>query len=195
MKVPRAPRSRHGVNYMRSPGVAGAVPRATLRRATLADLDVLVRHRRGMWEEIRVTPSGELDAMDRTYRRWARTRLRSGRLVGFVVEAADGHIAASGCVWIMPSQPRPGWRGAFVPYLMSMYTEKEDRGKGHARRIVRETVRWSRAHGYTMIVLHASEHGRGIYEREGFVPTPEMRLRLDEKPPRPRRPRGRRTSR
>lgn len=169
--------------------------RAALRNATVDDLEALVRHRRGMWAETSDTPSAELDALDREYRRWARTRLRSGRLVGFIVEAADGHLAASGCLWLMPSQPRVRWRGLLVPYLMAMYTEKADRGQGHATRIVREAVRWSRVHGYPMLVLHASKPGRGIYEREGFAPTTEMRLRLDGPARAPRRRRRRAASR
>lgn len=133
-----------------------------------------------MSEEIFETPTAQLDALDRVYRRWARARLRSGRLVGFILEAADGHAAASGCVWLMPVQPHARWRGLAVPYLMSMYTEKGYRGKGYATRITREAIQWSRAHGYSVIFLHASPFGRGIYEREGFSAAPEMRLFLDE---------------
>lgn len=135
-----------------------------------------------MSEEVFETPSAQLDALDRVYRRWARARMRSGRLVGFILEAADGHAAASGCLWMMPVQPHARWRGLAVPYLMSMYTETGDRGKGYATRITREAIRWSRSHGYSVLFLHASPFGRNIYEREGFAPAPEMRLFLDKNP-------------
>ena len=149
-----------------------------VRKASLKDLDTLVRHRRGMWVDIaRFTPE-ELDAGDRVYRRWVRPRLRSGRLVGFIVEDAQGRAVASGCVWLMPRQPRPSWNGPSVPYLMSMYTEPALRGKGCATRIVREAIRWARAHGYDAMTLHASDYGEAIYRREGFGRTMEMRLRL-----------------
>ena len=159
----------------------------SIREATLEDLDLLVRHRRNMWEEISEFPEDELDLQDRTYRRWARERLASGRLIGFIIETGRGHIAASACLWLSPSQPRPGWRGSAVPYLMSMFTEREDRGKGHATRLVRKAVEWSRSHGYNMIVLHASGAGRRVYEREGFTPTTEMRRPLNHSPRRRRR--------
>ncbi len=135
-----------------------------------------------MSEEIFETPSAQLDALDPVYRRWARTRMRSGRLIGFIVDAPGGHVAASGCVWLMPVQPHARWRGLAVPYLMSMYTEKGSRGRGYATRVTREAIRWSRANGYSVIFLHASPFGRPIYEREGFSPAPEMRLFLDENP-------------
>jgi len=40
-----------------------------VRRATLEDLDVLVCHRRKMFEDMSVGTPAELDGMDRRYRR------------------------------------------------------------------------------------------------------------------------------
>lgn len=152
--------------------------RTRLRRATLDDLDLLVRHRRGMWGEIVEAPREEMDAADRAYRRWARARMKSRELVGWIVETDRGEPVSSGCVWLMPSQPRPTWKGTVSPYLMSMYTEKPFRGQGHATRITREAIRWSRARGYTTLLLHASKSGKSMYVREGFTEGNEMRLRL-----------------
>ncbi len=151
-----------------------------IRKATLEDLELLVRHRRGMWEEIFDLPASELDAADRAYRRWARVRIRTRQLVGWIAETDHGDPVASGCIWLMPSQPRPGWRGTVSPYLMSMFTEKRYRGQGHATRITREAIRWSKARGYTVLLLHASRFGKPIYVREGFREGNEMRLRLSE---------------
>ena len=150
-----------------------------IRRATLKDLDVLVHQRRGMWEDMKVP--GDYDAADRVYRRWARQRMRSGRLIGFLAESG-GRVVCGACIWLQDVQPRPHVPGRFVPYLMSMYTEPGFRRRGIATRIVREAIRWSKARGYPRLVLHASDKGRPVYERLGFEPTTEMRLLL-----RPRR--------
>ncbi len=160
--------------------------RTRIRRATLDDMDLLVRHRRGMWEEILEASPAEMEAADRAYRRWARTRLKSGTLVGFVSETARGEPVASGCVWLLPSQPRPKWAGTLAPYLMSMYTEREHRGRGHATRITREAIRWAKARGFGTMLLHASKYGEPIYDREGFARANEMRLRLHDWPARSR---------
>ncbi len=160
--------------------VAGRVTRTRMRKATVDDLDLLVRHRRGMWEEILEASPAELAAADRAYRRWARARLRSRELVGWIVETYRGEPVASGCIWVMPSQPRPGWKGTTAPYLMSMFTEKPYRGQGAATRITREAIRWSKARGFSVLLLHASRFGRRIYLREGFLEGNEMRLRLSE---------------
>jgi len=154
------------------------VPRTSkvrIRYATLDDLDVLVHQRRGMWEDMEVP--GDYDAADRAYRRWARTRLKSGRLIGILAEVG-GRAVCGACIWLQDTQPRPHVPGRFLPYLMSMYTEPEFRRRGIATRVVREVIRWSRAHGYPRLVLHASDEGRPLYEKLGFEPTREMRLRL-----------------
>jgi len=160
-------------------GNRGLVARIRIRRATLDDLDLLVRHRRRMWEEIADFRGEDLDAADRAYRRWARSRLKSGRLVGFLAETARREVVSSACLWLSPVQPAPAWNGTLAPYLLSMYTEPEHRGKGYATRIVRTAIAWSRERGYNFLLLHASRHGRSIYAKEGFRRTWEMRLNLD----------------
>jgi len=77
-----------------------------------------------------------------------------------------------------------------------MYTEREDRGHGHATRLVRAAIRWAKAHGHPVVLLHASGQGRRIYEGLGFAPTSEMRLRMDASGRRaePRSGRARKTS-
>ncbi|MGP8078615.1 MAG: GNAT family N-acetyltransferase [Thermoplasmata archaeon] len=149
------------------------------RRATLDDLDLLVAHRHKMWLDIGGRLRSQLDRADPVYRRWVRRELLARHAFGFVVEARDGRPAGSGVIWLVPSQPRPGRLGRRrMPYVMSMYTEPEFRGRGVATQIVRAQVRWARERGYARIFLHASERGRPIYARLGFVPGNEMRLDL-----------------
>ena len=168
--------------------------RVRIRRATLRDLDVLVRQRRGMWEDIADHTEAELDAADRVYRQWTRRRMKSGKLVGFLAETRDGRVVSGGCVWLQEIQPMPGRPDRVQPYLLSMYTEPEFRGRGLATRIVREAIRWSKARGYFRLSLHASDFGRAIYQRQGFKRSWEMRVRLRPRPrgrARPRSPRRR----
>lgn len=132
--------------------------------------------------EILEAPSRGMDAADRAYRRWARERMKAREMVGFILETVRGEPVASGCIWLMPSQPRPTWKGTVSPYLMSTYTEKPHRGQGHATRITREAIRWSKARGYTTLLLHGSTLGRPMYLREGFTEGNEMRLRLADWP-------------
>ncbi len=116
-----------------------------------------------------------LDDADRAYHAWASPRLASGDLAGWIAEDA-GSAVASGCLWLQPVQPRPGWNAGRRPYLLSMFTEPSHRGHGLATRIVQEAVRWSAEHGFPAIALHASDAGRGVYEKLGFERTWEMRF-------------------
>ncbi len=151
--------------------------RGKVRRATLEDLDLLVRHRRGMWKAIAHIPKADLDAADRVYRRWAREQMKSNRFAGIIVDL-DGEPVASGCVWVMQVQPRPNWQGTDAAYLLSMFTEPAHRGRGHGARIVREAIRYANARGIHVMLLHASQFGEPIYTRLGFERTTEMRLFL-----------------
>ncbi len=125
---------------------SGGVVRTVVRTATAKDLDLLVRHRRLMWEAIADFSIRDHDAADAVYRRWARDRMRSRRFAGFIVEVGAEPVA-SGCVWIMDVQPRPGRSGTAAAYLLSMFTEPDHRREGHATRIARAAIRWARSRG------------------------------------------------
>lgn len=128
--------------------------------------------------EIRPADAPRLDDALRVYARWFRRMWRDGRIVAWKVESSDGTIAASGALWFRETQPRPGELGGYRPYLMSMYTEPEFRGRGLAARLVRAAIAESRRRKYGLLTLHASTMGRGVYERLGFEAGSEMRLSL-----------------
>jgi len=39
-------------------------------------------------------------------------------------------------------------------------------------------IAWCKKEGFARVTLHASEHGRHLYETLGFEPSNEMRLNL-----------------
>jgi GNAT superfamily N-acetyltransferase len=178
----------------RARGDRATPPALRLRRATAADVDLLVEHRRKMWLAIGGRLRAHLDRADPVYRRWVRRELAARHFFGFVVEAPDGRPAGSGAIWLVPTQPRPGRLGRpRLPYILSMFTEPEFRGRGVATQIVAAQVRWAEARGYARIVLHASPMGRSVYARLGFAAGNEMRLDLPAR--RRRSPRRVRASR
>jgi hypothetical protein len=48
--------------------------------------------------------------------------------------------------------------------------------KGIARALMQIALEWSAANHLDVVILHASDDGRGLYESFGFEPTNEMRL-------------------
>ena len=151
------------------------------RPATVADLELLVDHRHRMWSDIASRTEREITEHDGLYRTWARRRLRTGELAGWVAETKAGKPVSSGLVWYRPDQPRPKLHSLVSPYILSMYTEPAWRGRGIATRIVRELLRSIGAAGYPNAELHASRFGRGMYGRLGFERTWEMRIWLDRR--------------
>lgn len=149
-----------------------------VRKATLKDLEILVHQRRAMWIDLGVTGEARQDAADRTYRRWARTRLRNKQLVAWLVESRDHRIAGGGCVWLQPVQPSPRKPGMLQPYLLSMYTDPAFRRRGVASMVVQAAVNWCKSQGFPRLTLHASTMGRKVYEKIGFNRSWEMRLDL-----------------
>src|SRR5215472_6163031 len=158
-------------------------PAFKLRRVTLRDLPILVAHRRAMWKSIGFRKKGKLDEADRTYKKWAGSRIRNRSLTGWIAEDR-GRIIGGGCVWLQPIQPMPGYNRMVQPYLLSMYTEPNSRGRGVASAIVDEAAAWSQKNKFPQLRLHAAEMGRGVYSRRGFKRTWEMRLRLSGSPTR-----------
>jgi GNAT superfamily N-acetyltransferase len=150
----------------------------TLRRGDYADIDLLVRHRRRMWEDIGGYAVDEMDEAQARYRKWIAPRLKSGTVIAFIVQKRDGEPVSSGCLWLQESHPRPGVPSRHVPRIISVYTEPEFRRMGHATSIVRTAVDWCKRHGFKRVSLNSSDFGRHIYERMGFKKTSEMWLDL-----------------
>jgi GNAT superfamily N-acetyltransferase len=62
--------------------------------------------------------------------------------------------------------------------ILNVYTEAPHRRKGLARRLMKAVLDWCRFERVPVIILHASDEGRALYESLGFKPTNEMRIEL-----------------
>ena len=150
-----------------------------IRAARARDIDVLVEHRRRMFEEMVHPTPEELEVLEESYRKWAPELMRRRLLHGYIVTTGTGEVAASGCVWLRDTQPSPGRPAGKVPYLLSVYTRPEFRREGLASMVVKEAMEWARRKGYHKIVLHASRAGRKVYSRLGWERTWEMEFNFE----------------
>ena len=152
--------------------------RFNIKYATLKDVELLVRHRLSMWQDILPEPAISVTGTEESTLKWIREKLSSGKLIGLIAKTEEGQVAGSGCIWIREQAPLPMSQFLEVPYLLSLYTERELRRRGVARLIVETALAWCRAHGYDRVNLDASEAGRSLYEDLGFKPGYGMRLQL-----------------
>ena len=149
-----------------------------IREGGRDELAVVVYHRRRMFEEMGYTDLEQLAAMDRSSEEFFGRALAEGKYRAWLIEV-DRTVISGGGVLILPFQPGPRDPRPERPWIVNVFTEPAWRGKGLARMLMTEMVEWCRAEGFTVVSLHASDAGRPIYAGMGFLPTNEMRLRLD----------------
>jgi GNAT superfamily N-acetyltransferase len=149
-----------------------------IRPAQPPDLEVILRHRRRMFEDMGYGEPAAVEQMLSTSRPLIERGLTTGSYRGWMVEhPADGIVAGGGLISLeFQSHPRdPEPRRTWV---VNMYTEPAHRRQGLARALMQEIVAWCRASGLRSVSLHASDDARALYESLGFEPTNEMRLSL-----------------
>ena len=60
--------------------------------------------------------------------------------------------------------------------IINVFTEPEWRRRGIAGLLMREVIIWSKNEKIDRLILHASDDGRSVYEKLGFVNSNEMRF-------------------
>lgn len=148
-----------------------------IRPATEEDLDVVLYHRRRMFEDMGFTDAEALRAMLLSSTELLRRGLMDGTYRGWLVESG-GAVVAGGGVIVLEFQPHPIDPRPRRAWVVNMFTEKAHRRRGLARRLMEIMLEWCRAEGMGHLYLHASDEGRPLYESLGFEPTNEMRVSL-----------------
>ncbi len=149
-----------------------------VRRASPGDLDLVLRHRRRMFEDMGYRDVATLDVMQAAAEPFMAQGLADGSYRGFLVEDERGDVVAGGGVALVPFQPHPRDPTSRRAFILNMFTEPAHRRRGLARRLMQAMVTWCREQGFQAVSLHASDEGRPLYEALGFTPTNEMRLLL-----------------
>ena len=154
----------------------------SLRPATPADVRTLARHRAAMWRDMGRLRAETFEAMvDATAPALARM-MSEGRYHAWVLapEGRPDDVVAGAGVQLREQLPFPvddgrGVRGGEQGLVLNVYTEPAWRRQGAAERLMRAVLEWSEARGLASLILHASDEGRPLYERLGFIGTNEMR--------------------
>jgi len=150
----------------------------SIRPALPPDLDVILGHRLRMFQDMGHHDVAALEKSVASSRPLLEQRLANGSYRGWLVEhPADGIVAGGGLITLdfqaNPQDPEPR-----RTWIVNMYTEPAHRRRGLARTLMETMLDWCRTSGMRSVSLHASDHGRALYERFGFRPTNEMRLEL-----------------
>ena len=154
-----------------------------VRPATVDDIPHLAHHRAAMFRDMGTLASHQEGALRSATASYLHGALENNEYLGWVAEA-PGTLSIIGGAGaqirsILP-RPRSGSeeleRGPEA-IVLNVYVEPAWRRRGVADALMRAVLDGLAARGIRRIVLHASDEGRRLYERLGFVATNEMRLR------------------
>jgi GNAT superfamily N-acetyltransferase len=152
-----------------------------IRLARVPDIPVLARHRVMMFADMGKLAASQADSLERATASYLHQAMPRGEYLGWVADAAAAPIGGAG-VQLRPILPRPDSGEAIElgpeAIILNVYVEREWRRRGVAEAMMRTALETLAARGIRRIVLHASDDGRRLYERLGFVPTNEMRLQI-----------------
>ncbi len=154
--------------------------RGSVRRAGLSDIPAIARHRAAMFRDMGKLAPGQEDALEQATTAYLGGAMPRGEYLAWVAEADGGIIGGAG-VQLRPILPRPrdgadGLELGPEAIVLNVYVEAAWRRRGVADALMRALLDDLAARGVRRIVLHASDEGRRLYERLGFVVTNEMRL-------------------
>ena len=149
------------------------------KRATMEDIDELVRTRIIVLRAANKLSDDEyMSVVEEESYACYRRALETGEHIAYLVYDNGKFIGAGGVSFyqVMPTYHNPTGKKA---YIMNMYTASEYRRQGIAFHTLDLLVKDARKQGISQITLEATEMGRPLYERYGFVKMEdEMELKV-----------------
>ena len=147
------------------------------RKATTDDLDILTKTRIEVLRAANgLDDNTNMSRVEKETRAYYENALANGSHTAYLVFDGDVFIGAGGISYytVMPTFHNPTGRKA---YIMNMYTRPDYRRMGIAAKTLDLLIQDAKKRNITFISLEATDMGRKLYERYGFVSmTSEMEL-------------------
>ncbi len=150
------------------------------RPATVEDAETLADQRVRMYVDADLAAETDLAPMRSNFAVWVRAKLAENSYAGWLIEDNGQPIAGAG-LWVMEWPPHFLHAEPRRAYLLNFYVAPHMRHRGLASQLLALAVSEAQARGIKLVTLHASKFGRPIYERSGFVTSPEMMLDLNHR--------------
>jgi GNAT superfamily N-acetyltransferase len=153
-----------------------------IQRATARDADIIAWHRARMFQDMGKVSGDAFEVLRAKARARLDQWLESGDYVGWLATPADQPetVVGGAGVQLQPILPRPVDRSTIGEgrqgTIVNVFTEPQWRRRGIAGLLIKEIIAWSRAAQLDRLLLHASEVGRSLYEKSGFIAGNEMRF-------------------
>ena len=149
------------------------------KKATIADIDELVRTRIIVLRAAnKLSNDVDMSLVEKESYEYYKSALETGEHVAYLVYDNETFIGTGGVSFyqVMPTYHNPTGKKA---YIMNMYTAPEYRRQGIAIHTLDLLVKDAKEQGVLQIALEATDMGRPLYERYGFVKMEdEMELKV-----------------
>ena len=145
----------------------------TWKKADISDLETLVKTRVEVLRAAnKLDDSADMSEVGAQSRDYYTKALADDSHTAFLVYDGDDFIGAGGVSYytVMPTYHNPSGRKA---YIMNMYVRPEYRRQGIALKTLDMLVRDARERGVELISLEATDMGKPLYEKYGFVKMPD----------------------
>ena len=140
-----------------------------IRLATLDDVDALVSLRLVFLREVGNRSEGvDSGGLGDAIRRYMSRKIPAGEFLAWVAESGGMIVATSG-VTLFERPPNGANAAGLEAYLSNMYTAPGWRGRGVGTALVEAVIAHLKGTRARRIWLHATEQGRPLYEKAGFV--------------------------
>jgi GNAT superfamily N-acetyltransferase len=105
---------------------------------------------------------------------WITGLIVDGTYIGWILHHRDVVVGGGG-MHIRTHGPVPGYfEAGTAAHIANVYIEPSHRRRGLAEALMKDMIEWARSHNIKELTLTASEQGRSLYRRLGFVPSPEF---------------------
>lgn len=149
------------------------------KKAAIEDINELVRTRIIVLRAAnKLSDDVDMSLVEQESYEYYKRTLENGEHIAYLVYDNETFIGAGGVSFyqVMPTYHNPTGKKA---YIMNMYTASEYRRQGIAFHTLDLLVKDVRKQGVSQIALEATEMGRPLYEKYGFVKMEdEMELKL-----------------
>ena len=145
------------------------IKRFEYKKATMEDIDELVRTRIIVLRAAnKLSDDEDMSVVEEESYAYYRRALETGEHIAYLVYDNGKFIGAGGVSFyqVMPTYHNPTGKKA---YIMNMYTAPEYRRQGIALHTLDLLVKDAKEQGALQIALEATDMGRPLYERYGFV--------------------------
>lgn len=139
------------------------------KKAAPEDIEELVRTRVNVLRAANnLSVDADMSAVEQESYAYYKHALKTEEHIAYLVYDNGNFIGAGGVSFyrVMPTYHNPSGKKA---YIMNMYTAPEYRRQGIAFHTLDLLVKAAKAQGVSQIALEATDMGRPLYEKYGFV--------------------------